>query len=143
MTNVRCRPTYTQSEEDEMNMTTSEEENHPELNQSQLSKRVLSKLNHIFYELFDYLQNEDYKMENDAYSFLDRLKETYNHRDQLNENQIDAYDVLIEKMRRDISGNLGYVYRTPDFDISANHFEDLFEQYQNIYSSIFQYRTYI
>ena len=137
MTNVRCRPTYTQSEEYEMNMTTSEEENHPELNQSQLSKRVLSKLNHIFYELFDYLQNEDYKMENDAYSFLDQLKETYNHRDQLNENQIDAYDELIEKMRRDISGNLGYVYRTPDYDIPANHFEDLFEQYQNQYSSIF------
>ena len=76
MTNVRCRPTYTQSEIYEMNMTESEEENYPELNQSEFSKRVLSRLNHIFYELFDYLQNEDYKMENDAYSFLDQLKET-------------------------------------------------------------------
>ena len=135
MTNVRCRPTYTQSEVYEMNMTEFEEENQPELNQSQLSKRVLSKLNHIFYELFDYLQNVDYKMENDAYIFLGQLNETYNHRDQLNEEQIEAYDELIERMRRDISGNLGYVYRTPDYDIPVDHFKDLFKEYQKIYSS--------
>ena len=49
MTYVRCRPTYTQSEVYEMNMTESEEENQPELNQSQLSKRVLSKLNFMNY----------------------------------------------------------------------------------------------
>ena len=117
-------------------MTESEEENHPELNQSQLSKRVLSKLNHIFYELFDYLKNEDYKMENDAYFFLAQLNETYNHRDQLNEKQIEAYDELIEKIRRDISGNLGYVYRTRDYDIPVDHFKDLFKEYRKMYSSI-------
>ena len=133
---LRCRPIFTQSEVYEMNMTESEEENQTGLNQSQLSKRVLSKLNYIFYELFDYLQNEDYKMENDAYYFLAQLKETYYHRDQLNEKQIEAYDELLEKMRRDISGNLGYVYRTRDYDIPVGHFKDLLKEYQKMYSSI-------
>ena len=74
---LRCRPSYTEYEVYEMNMSESEEnKNRTGLDQSQLSKRVLSKLNQIFYELFDYLQNEDYKMENDAYSFLAQLKET-------------------------------------------------------------------
>ena len=40
-----------------------EEENKVELNQSELSKRVLCKLNYIFSELFDYLRNDDYEME--------------------------------------------------------------------------------
>ena len=44
MTNVRCRPTYTQSEEYEMNMTSSEEENLPELNQFQIVRNSFKQI---------------------------------------------------------------------------------------------------
>ena len=64
------------------------------------------------------------------------MKETYYHRDQLNEKQIEVYDVLIERMRRDLSENLGYVYRTRDHDIPVEHFKDLFKGYQKIFTSI-------
>ena len=104
--------------------------------QMEISKIILRKLNYIFGDLFDYLKNEDYKMENDTYNFLKQLKETFDNRNQFNEDQIDAYDELIEKMRRDLSGILYKVSRTRNCDVPADFFKDMFDEYKNIYSLI-------
>ena len=75
------------------NGTRDEEENVVDLNQSELSTRVLCRLNYIFSELFDYLRvyqyNEDYEMENEAFGLLAQLKRTHCHRDQLNEDVLE------------------------------------------------------
>ena len=49
---------------------------------------------------------------------------------------MEVFDELIEKMRRDLSENLGYIYRTRDYFIPVEHFEDLFKEYRKIFSSI-------
>ena len=113
-----------------------EEENKVELNQSELSKRVLCKLNYIFSELFDYLRNDDYEMENEAFAFLAKLKETHYKRDRLNETELEEFDELIERMRRGLSGDLGYMYRTGEYDIPVEYFEEALKGHQEKYSSI-------
>ena len=113
-----------------------DEEDEVELNQSELSKRVLCKLNYIFSELFDYLQNDDYEMENEAFTFLAKLKETHYKRDRLNETELEEFDELIERMRKGLSGDLGYMYRTGEYDIPVEYFEEALEGHQEKYSSI-------
>ena len=63
--------------------------------QYQLSKAILNELNHIFFKLFDYPQNEDLKMKNEAYLFLAQLKEFFYFRDKWNEKQNKVFDILI------------------------------------------------
>ena len=140
MTREEYRPTLTQSEEEEMNMSQAEEESRESLTQSQLSKRVLRKLDFLFYELFDYLEMCKNKMENDAYGFLKQLKETYKYRGQYNEEQINLYDRLIEKIRRVISSELRYVYMHEDYIIPAKFFQDAFDEYRNEYAIIFGFK---
>ena len=104
--------------------------------QYQLSKAILNELNHIFFQLFDYPQNEDLKMENEAYLFLAQLKEFFYFRDKWNEKQNKVFDILIERMRRELRENLGYVYRVRDYLIPVDHYKDLLKGYQKIFSSI-------
>ena len=133
---LESRPNFYEFEEGKRD----EEDNKVNLNQSELSKRVLCKLNYIFSELFDYLRiyqnNEDYEMENEAYRLLAQLKTTHYKRDQLNETECEEFDELIEKMRRDLSGDLGSMYRTGEFDISLEYIEEALKGYQEKYSSI-------
>ena len=130
---LESRPNFYEFE----NGTREEEENVVDLNQSELSTRVLCRLNYIFSELFDYLRvyqyNEDYEMENGAFGLLAQLKRAHWHRDQLNEDVLDVFDELIERMRRDLSGNLGYMYQTGVYDIPVEHFKELLKEYRDKY----------
>ena len=130
---LESRPNFYEFE----NGTRDEEENVVNLNQSEISTRVLCRLNYIFSELFDYLRvyqyNEDYEMENEAFGLLAQLKRTHCHRDQLNEDVLDEFDELIKRMRRDLSGNLGYMYRTGVYNIPVDHFKELLKEYRDKY----------
>ena len=64
------------------------------------------------------------------------MRETHYKRDRLNETKREEFDELIEKMRRDLSGDLGYMYRTGEYDIPVEYFEEALKGYQGKYSSI-------
>ena len=133
---LESRPNFYEFEEGKRD----EEDNKVSLNQSELSTRVLSKLNYIFSDLFDYLRiyqyNDDYEMENEAFRLLAQLKTTHYKRNQLNETEREEFDELIEKMRRDLSGDFGNMYRTGEFDIPVEYIEGALKGYQEKYSSI-------
>ena len=108
----------------------------PTYNQFEWAKRNLSELERIFNELFNYQQNKDYEMKNEAYFFLAQLKELFFHWDQLNRKQIKEYNRLIKRMKKEISVNLMYVCQTRDHIIPVEHLKDLFKGYRKILSSI-------
>ena len=122
------------------NGTRDEEENKEDMNRTVYSTRVVSMLTYIFSKFFDYIRdyqyNEDNVMEKEAFKFLSQLKRTHYKRKQLNEDVLEEFDELIEKMRRDLSGVLGNLYRTGEYDISEEYFEELLKEYQSKYSSL-------
>ena len=49
------------------------------------------------------------------------------------EDVLDGFDELIKRMRRDLSGNLGYIYRTGVYNIPVDYFKELLKEYRDKY----------
>ena len=125
--------------EDWLQLTESEEEEScVPLTESQLSERVLIRLDLLFRDLFEYITMDNDGINNDAYNFFKKLQETYNRWEQLTEDQIDSYYGLIDEIRCDIIASLRQADNHEGYNISEKIYQDAFVKYRNKYAMIFK-----